>query len=412
MNKFFKTAAAISVLLCFGAATSAYAAQAGADRNVKTLDQYTAAKLNSVQKEMDKKQYAEALADLKDLVGEVQDDPYALAVTERMIAYVYIGQKKYRPALPHFRKAVELNALPEQQQHDAVMTLAQLYALTEQYSKTIDLLEDWFKKEKNPPADAYLLAAKSYYQLKKPEPARKYIKLAIQKSDKPNEDWYGLLVGVDYQLKKYDEAIDVLKKMISYWPDEPDYWQNLYGLYLLQENNDKALVVMRVAYDKGMIDKGDALLNLARLELVHDLPYPAAEVLSKGMKSGQIKTNLENLRLLVTAWTQARETEQALETLDKAAKLSDDGMLYLKKAQLCYQEAEWDCTIEAAKNATDKGGLDEPGKAYIMKGMALAQLEQYDQAKEAFHKAESYKSTKEQAQGWIQYIKRTEAATS
>jgi hypothetical protein len=56
--------------------------------------------------------------------------------------------------------------------------------------------------------------------------------------------------------------------------------------------------------------------------------------------------------------------------------------------------------------------LDEPGKAYLMKGMALAQVEKYDQAKEAFHKAERYKGTRDQARGWIKYIKDTEAATS
>ncbi|HET7369855.1 MAG TPA: hypothetical protein VFK45_03340, partial [Gammaproteobacteria bacterium] len=113
-----------------------------------------------------------------------------------------------------------------------------------------------------------------------------------------------------------------------------------------------------------------------------------------------------------SAWTQAQETDQALETLDKAAKLADDGKLYLRKAQLCYGQAEWKCTIKAAEQAAAKGGLDEPGNAYLMKGMALTQVEQYDQAKEAFHKAERYDSTRKQAKGWIKYVQTTEAATS
>lgn len=412
MNKFFKAAIAVCALVCFGVAASAYGAQADKDRNVQSLDQYTAAKLNNAQKELKDKKYAEALSDLRELAQDVQDNTYALALTDQMIAYVYIDQKKYRQALPYLRKAVDLHALPETQQHQTTLTLAQLYGLTDQYREAIEVLERWFKNEKNPSATAYVLAATSYYQLKELKPARKYVKLAIQKGDEPNEQWYGLLVGIDYELKNFDEAIDALKKMISYWPDKADYWHNLYGLYMLKEQNEKALVVMRVAYEKGLINEGDTLLNLARLELVHGLPYYAAEVLTKGMKSGKIESNLDNLRLLVTAWTQAQETDEALETLDKAAKLADDGMLYLKKAQLCYQEAEWECAIDAANDAADKGGLDEPGKAYLMKGMALAQVEKYDQAKEAFHKAERYKGTRDQARGWIKYIKDTEAATS
>lgn len=414
MNKFLKLAATCLLLLFAGAAISAYAQEessSSTNRDVKSLDQYTAAKLSNAQDEMKDKKYAEALADLQELARSVKDKPYALALTERMIAFVYIEQKQYRQGLSYLRRAVDLNALPVQAQHNAIMSLAQLYALTEQYQKTVDLLEDWFKKEKKPPASAYVLAANSHYQLKQLPEARKFIKLAIRKGDKPEEQWYSLLLGIDYSMKKYDEAVDVLRTMISYWPDKATYWHDLYGLYLIQNQEKEALRVGRLAYSKGLITDGDDLLNLARLEVLHDMPYYGGEMLEKGMKSGKIKDNLDNLQLLLTAWEQARETDKALKTLDKAASMSDDGMLYLKKAQLCYGDGNWDCALDAAKHAVAKGGLDKPGNGYLFQGMALMQTKKYDQAKEAFRKAEKYKGSKERAQDLIDYVNKL-AATS
>jgi tetratricopeptide (TPR) repeat protein len=417
MNKFFNAAAiGVVALLAAVIVTPAQAANNHQNKHqVKALDQQTAAKLSKAQKELKNKKYDDALSNLKKLEKSKQKDHYALALTEQMIAYVYIDQEKYKQALPYLRKTVELNALPKQAQHDATLTLAQLYAQDEQYHKAISLLEKWFRTEKNPPISAYVLAATSYYNTDDYHRARKYIKIAIEKAkkkkgEKPHEDWYGLLVGVDYKLKNYDEAIDTLRTMISYWPNKAEYWRNLYGLYLLQNKKKEALVVMRVAYDKGMIKDGDELLNLARLEVTHDLPYYAGEVLTKGMKDGKIKSNLDNLQLLVTAWTQARETGKALATLDKAAALSKDGELYLKKARLCYSQADWKCTINASGKAMKKGGLDEPGKAYILKGMALAQNKKFSQAKQAFGSAKKYKGSRKEAGNWIKYIDNTLAA--
>jgi tetratricopeptide (TPR) repeat protein len=405
----------VSAILCAFLAVpmvGAGNARAANDRSGKTVTASTAAGLKTAQESLKNKEYADALDKLNDMANSVPKGSYAMALVQRLIAYVYIDENKYKKALPHFRKAVDLHQFPKQIQQQATLTLAQIYASVEQYQQAINLLEDWFKTVKKPPTRAYVTAAESYYQLKKLKPARKYIKLAIKKSKKPNKDWYNLLVGVDFQLNNYDEAIDTLRKMISYWPDEKKYWHNLYGLYLQKNEKDKALIVGRIAYSKGFFTDGGDLLNLARLEMLHGMPYYAGRVISKGLKSGKIKSKLDNLQLLVRAWSQADETDKALKTLDKAAKLASDGKLYLKRSQLCYQKGDWDCTVDSAENAIKKGKLDNPGQAWLLKGMGLAQRKKYDRAKAAFNKAKRYKGTKKTAAGWIQYVNTTLSATS
>lgn len=417
MSKLLNTAVLLFVAItAIGVASSTFAADSGSSKSskkVQALSQHTARKLKSAQDELADEKYADALSDLIELRDSLKKgESYAMALTEQMIAYVYIGQEKYNKAFPHLQKAVNLHALPDQIQHGLLLTMAQLYAAKSEYRKALDILKKWFKNEKNPPASAYVLAARCYYSLQKMRPARRYIKLAIAADDTPHQSWYALLVGVDYQLKHYSEAIGALKKMVVFWPDKAEYWHQLYGLYLLTNQNTKALSVMQVAYEKGLVDKEDDLLNLARLELGHGMPYYAAHIVSKGLKDKIIKSNLDNLQLLVTAWVQAQEIDNALTVLDKAAAMSDDGKLYLKRAQLCYGQANWKCAVKAAKQASRKDGLDEPGKPYIFSGMALVQTKHYKQAKASFEKAKKYDKSRKQARSWINYINNLVAITS
>lgn len=419
MRKFLTLATVVLALLLSvgaGMTATAYAAQddsqdSNNDNVSHAMSESVYRRLKAAQDDLKDKKYSDALAKLNDLIDVVKDNPYELAVTYQTVAFVYIDQEKYKQALPYLKKALDLNALPKQQQHQETLTLAQLYASQEEYQNSINLLENWFRKEKNPPTSAYVLAATAYYQLHKLQPAVKYIKQAIAKDKQPHETWYNLYLGIEFEMKNYDTAADVLKKMISLWPNKPKYWRNLAGIYLQQNKDKDALAVMKIAYQKDYLDDEGQLLNLARLEIVHGMPYYAGQLIEKGMKNGKIKSNQDNMQLLVTAWTAAQETDKALKALDQAASMAKDGELYLQKAQLCYQQAEWDCTAEAAQKAVTKGGLKHPGKAYIMEGMALAQSKKYDAATKVFHQAQHYDDTRKQATDWIKYMKNTLAAT-
>lgn len=416
MKNFAALAAVIfALLLSAGMTTPVYAAQSDQnDENSNVshaMTEQVYRRLSAAQEDLKNKKYADAMSKLNDLLDIVKDNPYEAAVTYQTMAYVYIDQEKYRQALPLLKKSLDLNALPKQQQHQQTLTLAQLYVSVKEYKKATDLLEAWFRKEKNPPTTAYLYAATAYYQQHKLNNALKYIKIAIRKEKKPHESWYNLYLGIEFDLKNYDDAIDVLKKMITFWPNKPEYWRNLSGLYLQQEQDEKALSVLRIAYAKHYIKKESQLLNLARLSILNGIPYFAGGVIAKGIKSGDIKSNLDNWQLLSTAWIAAKETDKALGALDKAGSLSDDGDFYLQKAQVCYQDGRWDCAAKSAQQAVTKGGLKEPGKAYIMEGMAYAQNKEFSAAKKAFHRAQRYDATKKSASNWIKYIDNTLKAT-
>jgi hypothetical protein len=62
--------------------------------------------------------------------------------------------------------------------------------------------------------------------------------------------------------------------------------------------------------------------------------------------------------------------------------------------------------ITASEQALEKGGLDKPGGAYLMMGIAANELERWDKAREALNEARRVgnDSTRRQASDWLTFV--------
>ncbi len=105
-------------------------------------------------------------------------------------------------------------------------------------------------------------------------------------------------------------------------------------------------------------------------------------------------------RTLGTRWLNSR----AIEALQKAAALSDDGELFVREAQLHAAEDNWAGVQRASQNAVDKGGLKNPGRAWMMIGMAAYEREEHAEALRAMREAAKHEDSRRNAQQWINYI--------
>jgi len=358
--------------------------------------------------------YQEALNELLDLADDVKDRPYEHAVTLQSIGYVYINQEKWELAAQYFSRAVRLNALPEEPQKQAIYTLAQIYATTGEFQKTIDLLTDWFKTAKNPPADAYIILARAYSAQERYSEAHQPAKQAIAKSDKPREDWYKLLLGIQYELNKYAEAAGTLEVLVANWPDKEIYWKQLSGIYVELGQEDKALATLATAYGRGLVEKSGDILNLARLYMLNEVPFQGGKILEASLNKGEVEKTQKNYELLSQAWVQAREYKKAISALSAAAALADDGALFVRAAQLEMSLANWEGAVTAARKAIEKGELDSKmtGQAYLLLGTAAAEQKDFDVAINAFNKARGYPETRKTASQWLSFVQTEQQVTS
>ena len=117
-----------------------------------------------------------------------------------------------------------------------------------------------------------------------------------------------------------------------------------------------------------------------------------------------VDANERNLRLLSQAWYQAREDQKAIPPLGRAAKLSDDGELYVRLGQAHINLENWTDASAALQKGINMGGLKRDDTAYVMLGMALFNQKRLEQARRAFQKAAADNRSKRAANQWIAYV--------
>ena len=375
------------------------------------IGERTFRRLSAIHEQLGENQYADALKGLRALESGNLND-YESAMINQTFGYVYAAQGKYDEAIPYFEKALQSDALPNAGHFGLMYSLAQLYAGQEKHQRTVDLMLEYLKFQCDPPPQAYIALGSSYASLNRYNDALPYVRKAIEKAgDKAQESWYLLELAIYFEQKDFPSASRLLTAMIAKWPEKLKYWEMLSGAYQEQQKDLDALAALMVAYRKGLLYEvpGDQIekkiLNVVRMNIFVEVPFVAGEILEKEMAAGRIKADEKNLGLLLNAWTQAREFDRAVATIDRLAPMKPDGELFLQKAQLLAEKSDWAGTIEAARQAIEKGNLKKPGGAYLLIGIAANEMKDWQQALDALKEARKYdENTRRQASDWIKFV--------
>jgi tetratricopeptide (TPR) repeat protein len=165
------------------------------------------------------KKYNQAAKTYKELLAKNELDDEARIG----LIHVYLLQNKEKKAASELQRLKELVDSPEQ----AELTVAKLYIRWEEPGKAAKLLNELLQKEKNSEA-SYLLGA-LYFQEKKYEDTLKTL-AQIDQEDEEYEDGLVLHVRTLRQLKRQEEAIQLLDAALTQEPLAPEIWTLLAGL--------------------------------------------------------------------------------------------------------------------------------------------------------------------------------------
>jgi tetratricopeptide (TPR) repeat protein len=166
------------------------------------------------------------------------------------------------------------------------------------------------------------------------------------------------------------------------------------------------LAVQQIAYIQGLLEEDTELRRLARGYLYNDLPHPAALVLAKEMEAGTIESDGAAFELLANSWIAAREYDESLGPLQKAADLSENGNLYVRLGQVHMHREEWSDAVRLFQKAVARGDLKEPGNAHLLLGISHYNAESVARARASFARARKYEPSRRQADLWIDHIER------
>ncbi|WP_405238678.1 tetratricopeptide repeat protein [Lentisalinibacter orientalis] len=356
-------------------------------RKAEALSKAVYEKLTEAQELADNQQFNQAIRVLDGLARDEGLSDYERANMLNFYGFIYYNQGNTAKAVESYERLLSIPELEPQLRTQTLYTLAQLYAVQENFPKTIQLLKEWFQIANNPGPQAYVLLGQSYaqteqYDLMIPQ-IEKAIEVARERDTEIREEWWNLLYYGYYQQNNFAKVKDILKILLANWPKK-NYWTALAGVYSELGEEKNMLAAYDAAYTQNLLSSESELVTLAQLYLQGEIPYKAAKVLSEGMENGNIEETGKNYRLLSQAWQLAQEPDQAVPALQQAARLSDDGELNARLAVAYLNLDRYEDCIQAGRQALDKGGVREPNDVRITIGMCQYNLDRYQDARQTF----------------------------
>lgn len=375
-------------------------------KKTEAIRQKVYEKLKLIQDQVEKKQYTSALEFLRTLREEKLSD-YELSQNWNLEAYTHYLRSHYEQAITAYQHVLDYDHLPVGIVQSSLKTISQLYFTIGDYPSALKTVTQLMQVAIDPSADTHILLGQIYYQMSNFSKALTPIERGIQKYEsqgmKAKENWLLLLRAIYHEQKQYKQMVPVLKKLILLYPKNT-YVLTLANIYSQLGDSKKQLSLIQPLYETGAITKEAVLVNLANLYLLHEQPYKAAQLLQHETIAGRVTSSKRVLRLMAQAWQMAREDEQALQPMERAANLSKDGNLYIRLAQSYLNLGRWEKAEQVINKALAKGKLNRVGDAQIMLGMAQLKQRKLQLARSNFKKAGGYKKSSKSADQWLVYV--------
>ena len=369
------------------------------------LDANVHAELIGIHNQIDEGQNGKALKKLKKLIYLNNLKAYDSAVIYQTIGYAKSNIGEFEEATKNFIKALSLDALPIDVTHKLNYSAAQLLIHIDKSKEGLEYLSKWFTTETKATGDAHILAATAYYNIKDYKQLITHAEKALVLSSKPQLSWYELLLAGYYEINEYQKSATLLETIIIKYPKKLNYWLQLAEIYQRLEQGKKALAIYELAYAKGLL-KRDDINRLISNYLYLEMPYKAAVLLEKEMAVGDIKPDIEMLKLLANSWMLAQEKKKAEPVFKEIIKNFRDNYSRLRLGQLYTEAEEWQQVIEVLNVEFESKDKVLLSKINLLLGIAQYHSRNIDKATKAFTSALSDKSTEEQAIWWLQHLKK------
>ena len=301
-------------------------------------------------------------------------------------------------AASYLERAIESNALPNENHYNAMHTLGGVYFNSEQWAKAQATFKRLIDETHTKDPEFHKLYGAAFYNAdqfaESIEPLKRAVELDAEGSDSQSMQ---MLMGAYSELDRDADALALAESMMRKNPDDKRMLLNVVALYSNLGQSEKAAALLTDALARGMISTADDYKRLYATYFQMDREVDAARIIEEGLAKNILPQDGETYTNLAQAHYFSDNIPGAIAAAQKGAPLAADGKLSLFLAQVLNQEDRNAESIVAAKQALAKG-LDKPGDAW----MVIARAEYYSDnlagAKAAFQEAAKDPSTRSQAQ--------------
>jgi tetratricopeptide (TPR) repeat protein len=348
----------------------------------------------------------ETIAAAEEILANEKAQPYDRAMAMLLAGSAAMGLGDDAKAEGYLSRAIDENALSNDNHYTAMLTLASAYVNTEQFEKGNALIERVISETKTTNPEVYFLLGASFYNSDKYAEAIAPLKKAIElKEGEPETQWLQMLMASYSESGQDGEAIKLAEEIHSKSPDDKKAILILATLYADMDMQDKAVALLEDARKRGLLTEASDYQRLFGTYYNMGREKDGAVVLEEGLAKGILPADAKNYTLLAQAYYFSDNIPAAITAAQKAASLATDGEPALFLAQVLGQEDRNAEAKAAAQQALAKG-VKKPGEAW----MAIARAEYYSDnipgATAAYREAAKDPSTREQAQKALAQITR------
>ena len=346
------------------------------------------------------------IAAAEEILANDKAKPYDRAMASLLAGTAAINLEDDARAISYLTRAIEENALSNDNHYTAMLSLASVHVNANNYDLADPLIARVIAETKTTNPQVYGLQGASFYNNNKFAEAIPALKRAIElKPDAPEEQWLQMLLACYAETEDNAAAIALGEQLQRQKPDDKRAMMMLAGIYSNADQTEKAAALLDAARQKGMLTEAVDYQRLVSMYFGMDREKDAAAILEEGMAKGIVPADGKNYSQLAQAHYFSDNIPAAIAAAQKAAPLATDGEPALFLAQILGQEDRNAESKAAAQQALAKG-IKNPGNAW----MAIARAEYYSDniaaAQAAYREAAKDPSTKAEAQKALAQISR------
>ena len=383
-------------------------------RRSEALSERVHRRLSDAQDALDIDDFVTAESKLSEILELRNLTPYEAAQTHRFFGYVHLKKDDFPRGIEAFLQVTRIggpDVIGPGLHNEIIKILSQLYMQVENFSEAIRYGLLWLDTQENPPARDYMMLASAYYYLGQFQNTVEFAEQAIEKAQATGEEvketWWNLLLAAQYELEQHGAALDITRILVTNWPKK-EYWLQMGGLYSEVDDEARQMAAYWSAYEQGLLENSQEFTAVAQLLMLAEFPYKAAQILQGGLEDGSIEATPGNYRLSAQAWQMSQENQRALDPLRNAAESEEDreerADLFLRLAESYNAVGEYDECTAAAREALQQRAQENEGRTHMLLGQCLFELEEYDEAKDAFSDAADDPDMRRQATRWRNHV--------
>ncbi|NVF14144.1 tetratricopeptide repeat protein [Vreelandella maris] len=293
-----------------------------------------------------------ATAQAERLASGNQSDQWASALYQQLAAGALARQDQPAAAADRLAIARGLSGVDDDQAARWLREEASLRRAAGQRDQAIELLTEWLANQQD--SNAVWQLTRLLAQQERWEEAANWLEQALSETAELTEAQQALTLAIYRNAGQSEQALGWLLDGLDSQSDLSD-WRQAAGLAQQAGQPGVAAGLWEMAWQLGKLTEPQDRWLLIQLHLAGGTPARAAEHLEQALNEGDIVRDESNLRLLASAWQQAKDVERALDAWQALAQHTQTATDWRSYGQLAYAWGENEQAQQAFVRAAELG---------------------------------------------------------